>query len=69
MVDGIAERLIGVPRDIGVKRDHLANGHMFLPAFDANGAMPARFRLSLQPPPLRVPILFRSESGAWTSQF
>jgi predicted RNA-binding protein YlqC (UPF0109 family) len=30
MVRGIAERLVDAPRDVRVKRDHLADGHGIL---------------------------------------
>ena len=31
MMDGIAERLVDVPVDVGMKGDHLADGHCVLP--------------------------------------
>ena len=51
MVDGIAERLVDVAGHVGVKRDHLADGHDMLPNICGE---PARTR--------PVPIVTKAKS-------
>jgi hypothetical protein len=45
--------------NVGVKSDHLANGHEFLLLWFSNLWIGGRFRLSASTAERRVPILFR----------
>jgi hypothetical protein len=61
MMGGIPEHLVHMASHVGVKGDHLADGHEFLLLLVPNLWIGPLFRLSQSPAERKVPILFRGE--------